>query len=124
MANPLIDLYQQASEGDLNQPTSQQWLDYFAQKGMTQGLGVDEQGRAGFSGPVAGYAGPLRPGDVPSFEAGANIPVYNGGPQGMTISPQTYQAREELVRQQNPQLAKAMDLLGEIGNIVGKAGKK
>lgn len=58
---------------------------------MTRGLGLSPQGVPGFSGPVAGYAGPLRPSDVPSNVAGADIPVYYGS----RISPGTIQARAE-----------------------------
>lgn len=64
------------------------------QQQMTQGLSVmptsaNPMGGPTYSGPVAGYAGALRPSDVPTNTAGADIPVYNGA----KLSPQTMQAR-------------------------------
>lgn len=63
-----------------------------------------------YAGPVAGYSGPLRPSDVPSNEATANIPVYYGGRQGITISPGTQQGRIEALRESMP--PHVLDLLG------------
>ena len=66
------------------------------QQQMTRGLSVgptsnNPMGGPMYSGPVAGYAGPLRPSDVPDINAAADIPVYNGA----QLSPGTTQARAD-----------------------------
>lgn len=85
----LASLDQQAASSMSQNDT--ELLTNLVSQDMTRGLGITPQGQPNFSGPVAGYAGPLRPSDVPSFEAGADIPVYNGS----KLSPGTEQARAD-----------------------------
>lgn len=69
-----------AQQGTPPQPEQNPLFEALANQGMTRGLGINDgsiaqiAGRPEFSGPQAGYAGPLRPSDVPLQRAVAPMP--------------------------------------------------
>jgi hypothetical protein len=111
-------LQQVLTQPDPNtQQMQQALLESLTGKGMTQGLNYDPARESGmnFTGPVAGYSGPLRPSDVPtSYGTEPNIPVYHG----TKLSPQSELARVEAT-QVAPGMSgrEAMDLEAVISKL-------
>jgi hypothetical protein len=108
-----------AAERAAQEAENQALLRELMNQRMTQGLGENPtgNGQMAYTGPWSGYAGPMRQDDVPSFQAGADIPVFYGAKNPMesiTMSPGTEMARQEMVRQQpvgQGNMGQIMDLI-------------
>ncbi len=98
------DQYSQpAPTPEPNQASNEDLLATLLQASMSRGLGLNDMGQVNFSGPVAGYSGPLNQNDIPSLQASADIPVYYGETkpgEGIHVSPATQQARVQNIMQQ------------------------
>ena len=123
--NPLIDLYGNTVANELN-PQDAQLVDALQRQQMDQGLFRGVNSPITYSGPVAGYSGPLRASDVPYDPykgEDASVPVYHG----TRLSPQTVQARglQELERVRNvpfgdSNLGNAMDVFNALPKNLGQ----
>jgi len=109
--NPLIDLYGQTLASDLP-PEALQQVDELQKAQMARGLARAPEGSANpltYSGPIAGYTGPLSPQDLITDDGRAPaIPVYGGN----RLTPDSAEGMMRNLQFAGGKFGRVMDLLG------------